>query len=117
MRCDFWSKVRERDFARRVGSDRVPLAVRERAQLAKAKRSGSRRRPTRLISCAGYAREQARSSPPSRIFLRAFGTRPARWLPCKVRLRGRRSRAGACPARPCDRALWEPALRIDPERL
>jgi hypothetical protein len=51
----------------------VPLAVRERAQLAKAKRSGSRRRPTRLISRAGYAREQARSSPPDRVLFPRVG--------------------------------------------
>jgi hypothetical protein len=51
----------------------VPLAVRERAQLAKAKRSGSRRRPTRLISRAGYAREQARSSPPDRFLFPRVG--------------------------------------------
>jgi hypothetical protein len=52
----------------------VLTAVRERDQLAKAKRSGSRRRPTRLISRAGYAREQARSSPPSRVFFSRAGT-------------------------------------------
>jgi hypothetical protein len=53
---------------RGCGLARVRLAVQEGAQLAKAKRSGSRRRQTRLISCAGYAREQARSSPLGRIF-------------------------------------------------
>jgi hypothetical protein len=120
---------------------RVPLAVRERVQLAKAKRSGSRRRPTRLISCAGYAREQARSSPPDRVFcpdprIRRYSThrlfhrraaqsecclqasaasRPDGWVRCRVRPRCRRHGAGACPAvRPCDRALRELALRVDP---
>jgi hypothetical protein len=34
---------------------------------AKAKRDGSRRRATELFPRAGYAREQARSSPPSRF--------------------------------------------------
>jgi hypothetical protein len=125
------------------GLARVPSAVRERAKLAKAKRSGSRRRPTRLISRAGYAREQARSSPPGRIFCALGGTRPALSPPASTGpsgrvpgpTQGRRARggvtsdtlgtvqgaallppcrAGACPARSCDRALREPALRVDP---
>jgi hypothetical protein len=53
------------------GRSRVRVAVRERVQLAQAKRSGSRRRSTRLIPCAGYAREQARSLPPDRVFVSA----------------------------------------------
>jgi len=83
-----------------------------------------------LISCAGYAREQAQSSPPGRHFFARAGTtprplchsaiagrvvrsrygvhafttsRPSCWLAFWVRLECRRCGAGACLARPCDR--------------
>jgi hypothetical protein len=55
IRGGFSSKVREQPCGSTCGCARVLVAVRERAQPAKAKRSGSRRRLTRLISCAGYA--------------------------------------------------------------
>ena len=81
----FFSKVRERGVRIDRGLVRVPLAVRERAQLAQAKRSGSRRRPTRLISRAGYAREQARSASPGRVSFRrvvnALSASPVRQSP------------------------------------
>ena len=89
-----------------------------------------------LISCAGYAREQAQSSPPNRVLLSRAGA-PARPLAPRGLASARRPSplgdiasdalatvqsaaslpscgVGACPAPLSDRALREPALRVDP---
>ncbi len=67
------------------------------------------------------ARLRAQNSPGSAVSQQ--GRRAALSAPgrCHVRSGGYRAGcgfaaadAGACPARPCDRALWEPALRDDP---